>query len=76
MIHDFNGKVEIIGYAIRSDKRWIRQDPGDGEWYYTFNPWVKESENDFYRLLKEKDFLEKNFKNVEIVPILIAVENG
>ncbi len=70
-----SGKVEIVGYAIRSDKRWIKQDPVDGDWYYTFSPWIKESENDFSSLLKEKNFLENNVKNVDIVPILIAVEN-
>jgi hypothetical protein len=70
-----NDKVKIVGYAIRSDKRWIKQDLIDGNWYYTFSPWVKESENDFSPLLKEKNFLEKNFKNVDIVPILITAEN-
>lgn len=77
MIHDFNGKVKIIGYGLR--------DVNTKEWYYHDNfgwgfkenlQFILNSSEDFQPIFNHplKAHGELKRRTLDVVPIMIAAE--
>lgn len=77
MIHDFNGKVKIIGYGLRdvNTKEWYFHD--GFSWGFKENlQFILNSNKDFLPIINHslKAHGELNHRTLEIVPIMIPTE--
>jgi len=79
MVVDFTGKVNIIGYVLRSEDKFINVYDQDGEevWSAGDHPYtIRKSERDFDETLKKMNSnIYNRYKNVSLVPLLISVQD-
>lgn len=72
MIHDFNGKVKIIGYVLMSEGQFINEFENGP--YISHSPLtIKRSIKDMCDLIKTCQGLNR-YKNLIVVPLMVPNE--